>query len=319
MQIALAVAAQCPGRLLARYAMRFRLVYSAQFPRLSAPNPGPTAQATRAVVGARKRRRDFVHVPLVTLLVMLGYALPAFADEGAKTSRGWGMGTLGLQATEWRVSTRGIERGLMATYGVAGVTAGSWWTLSGSQFLSLGGGEGGFQAEYLTRAALGVRFLRSSHSAFVLRGGATLDAISTPHGGTLQLGPLVDFGYQILSDDGLLDIGVQTVVPVFPALFWHDSSHHPGEWFNTGPRVTAAFRSVFAQGAISRTDHDRELRTEFHLDLCGSSVLLFCTRLHNYRYDDDRKPVTLIALVIGFGGIGPSRQGRVEASTTRTH
>jgi len=245
-----------------------------------------------------------MRIALAVVLGVFAYSLRVAAEPSAP-AQSFGVGAIGLQATEWRVTTHGIERGLMLGYGVSAVTSGSWWTMRGSQFLALGGGEGGFQAEYITRAAYGFRFLRSSHSAFVLRGGATIDAIGTPHGGaTLQLGPLFDLGYQVLTRDGLLDFGVQTVIPVIPAVFWDNSSHHPGEWFSTGPRITAAFRSVYAEGSIARTERDAQLRTEFHFDLCASAGLVICARLHNFRFDDAKRPVTLMGLMVGFGSAG---------------
>lgn len=218
------------------------------------------------------------------------------------------MGTLGLQATEWRVAEHGTERGLMLSMGTAAVASTSRSSTKVSQFLALGGGEGGFQAEYLSRFVYGLRFLELGPTALVLRGGLDLDAIGTPHGGTYQLGPVMDLGVQHVSQSGFFDLSLQSVVTVLPALFSDGSSKRPGEWFSTGPHLAAGFRSVFLQGSVVRTERHGELRTEFHFDLCGGGNITLCARLHNYRYDDAHKPTTLLGLVVGFGSISPQRK-----------
>ena len=241
------------------------------------------------------------------LLGTLTLTLPALANEGPDTAQGWGTWTLGLQATEWRVATHGTERGLMLALHTAGVQAGPWLSAKSSQLLAIGGGEGGFQAEYLSRWATGVRFLRFGPSALVLRGGLDFDIVATPHGGDYELGPLLDLGFQHVSRAGFFDLSVQSVVTFLPAAFEDNSGKRPSEWFSTGPHLAAGFRSVYFNGNIGRTERDGQFRTEFHMDLCGDAKVTLCARLHNYRYDDAHKPVTLIALLIGFGGSGPSR------------
>jgi hypothetical protein len=231
----------------------------------------------------------------------------AIAD-GTDTARGWGMGAIGLQATELRYTDHGVERGLMAAYKVAGVSASTWSSMLGTQLFSMGGGEGGVQVEYLTHFAYGLRFWRFGQGALVLRAGLALDAVGLPHGGSLDLGPLFDLGYQTVTQSGFLDVSVQTVVPVIPAAFWDNSSHHAGEWFASGPRLTAGLGSVFFDGSVSRTMYDGRLRTEFHADLCGATSLVLCARLHDYRYDDAHKPVTFLGLLVGFGGAGPPKR-----------
>jgi len=240
----------------------------------------------------------------ILLLGTLTLTVSVGAEERSNISESWGIGTLGLQATEWRVTTHGTERGLMLAMRTASVAETPWSSGKGSQFLALGGGEGGFQAEYLNRFAYGFRFLRFGPSAFVMRGGFNFDIIGTPHGATYQLGPLLDLGFQHVSEVGFFDLSLQSVVTLLPAVFSNDSSKHPGEWFSTGPHLAAGFRSVYFEGNIARTERNGDLRTEFHIDLCGSSKITLCARLHSFHYDDAHKPTTMIGLMIGIGDSG---------------
>lgn len=201
-------------------------------------------------------------VGLFVAFTMQSYAHAAPAQE-ANLRRSWNMGALGLQATEWRVTDHGIERGAMATLEFGGVATTKWTSVNARQVLSLGGGEGGFQSEYVNRFAAGVRFLRFGQGAVVLRGGLDLELIITPHGSAGQLGPLFDLGYQTVTQSGFLDAGLQTVVTVLPAAFTHDSSHHAAEWFKSGPHLSAGARSLFFDGTVSRSMQRGELFTEF--------------------------------------------------------
>jgi hypothetical protein len=214
---------------------------------------------------------------------------------------------MGAEATEWRVATHDTERGLMAALHTAGVTSGDWSSANGMQLFSIGGGEGGIQVEYLNRFAYGVRFWRIGQGALVLRGGLAFDIIGTPHGGNFELGPLFDLGYQIITQSGFLDVSLQTVIPIIPAVLSENSSHHAEEWFSSGPHLSAGFGNVYFDGYVARTMYDGELRTEAHIDTCGGSGIILCSRLQNFRYDDSHKPVTLLGLFIGFGGVGPGR------------
>jgi hypothetical protein len=245
---------------------------------------------------------------LTLWLTSFAFTTPTWASDAVEAPRGWAIATLGVQATEWRVANHDTERGLMLTMGTAAVASTQASSTKVSQFLALGGGEGGFQGEYLSRFVYGLRFLRSGPTALVLRGGLDVDGIGTPHGGTYQVGPVLDLGFQHLSHAGFFDLSLQSVVTVFPAAFSTDSSKHPGEWFSSGPHLAAGFRSVFFQGSVVRTERHGEFRTEFHMDLCGASKITLCARLHNYRYDDAHPPSTLLGLVVGLGTM-PS-QGR---------
>jgi len=61
---------------------------------------------------------------------------------------------------------------------------------------------------------------------------------------------------------------------------------------------------VYAEGSIARTEYNAELRTEFHFDICATAGVVICARLHNYRFDDAKRPVTLLGLMLGFGSAG---------------
>jgi hypothetical protein len=225
----------------------------------------------------------------------------------ANRSHTWVVAGMGIEATEWRVTTHGTERGLMAALHTAGVTSGNWSSANGMQIFSIGGGEGGIQVEYLNRFAYGLRFWRIGQGALVLRGGLAFDIIGTPHGGNFELGPLFDVGYQIVAQSGFFDVSLQTVIPIIPAILSENSSHYAAEWFSSGPHLSAGFGHVYLDGYVARTMYDGEMRTEAHIDTCGGSGIILCSRLQNFRYDDARKPVTLLGLFVGFGGVGPGR------------
>ncbi len=226
----------------------------------------------------------------------------------ANESHTWVVAGMGVEATEWRVTNHGIERGLMAALHTAGVTSGNWTSASGMQLFSIGGGEGGIQVEYLNRFAFGLRFLQIGQGGLVLRGGLAFDIIGTPHGGNFELGPLFDLGYQIVTQSGFLDVSVQTVIPIIPAVLSENSSHHVAEWFSSGPHLSMGFASIYFDGYVARTMYDGEMRTEAHIDTCGGTGIILCSRLQNFRYDDSHKPVTLLGLFVGFGGVGPGRR-----------
>ena len=247
-----------------------------------------------------------VRIDVGLFLGLIAVATASYANE-ANPSQGWGMGAIGIQATDWRVTTHGTEDGAMATLLTSGVVANRWTSGIGSQLFAIGGGEGGFQAEYLNRFAYGFRFWRFGPAAFVLRGGFDFDIISTPHGGNFELGPLLDLGYQSITRSGYFDVSMQAVIPIIPAVFSDESSKHAAEWFSAGPHLSAGFDALNVDGYVARTMYDGELRTEFHVTLCGTSKVVLCTRLHNFRYDDSHKPATLLALFIGFGGSGRSK------------
>ncbi len=231
----------------------------------------------------------------------------ADADESNDTHT-WVVAGMGVEATEWRVTTHGTERGIMAALHTAGVMAGNWTSANGTQLFSIGGGEGGIQVEYLNRFAYGIRFWRIGPGSLVLRGGLAFDILGTPHGGNFELGPLFDFGYQAVMRSGFLDVGMQTVIPVIPAVFSRNSSHHTAEWFSSGPHLGAGFGNVYFDSTVARTMYDGELRTEVHIDICGGTGVVLCSRLQNFRYDDSHKPVTLLGLFVGFGEVGPGRK-----------
>jgi hypothetical protein len=236
----------------------------------------------------------------------LAVALTATAND-ATPAQGWGMGAIGMQATDWRVTTHGTETGAMVALFTSGVFARTWASGIGSQLFAIGAGEGGFQAEYLNRFAYGVRFWRFGPAALVLRGGLEFDILSTPHGGNFELGPMLDLGYQSVTHSGYFDLSMQTVIPIIPALFSENSSRHAAEWFSVGPHMSAGGEVLLVDGSVARTMYDGELRTEFNLAVCGATNMVLCARLHNFRYDDSRKPVTMLALFVGIGGAGPSK------------
>jgi hypothetical protein len=248
-----------------------------------------------------------MRIALGLITAIMAQAATAAAIE-ADAPRTWGIGALGVQATEWRVTTHGIESGAMATLYTAGASATRLASGIGAQSFAIGGGEGGFQAEYLNRFAYGVRFWRFDDAAFVLRGGFNFDILSTPHGGNFELGPLVDVGYQSVSASGYLDVSLQTVIPIIPAAFSDNGNHKTEQWFSVGPHVGLGQAPFYVDGNVSRTAYEGELRTEFHLAVCGVAGPLLCARLRNFRYDDGKKPVTLLGLFVGFGDAGPPKR-----------
>ncbi len=258
-------------------------------------------------------RSAFMRLAIYSFVGILTQVRSASA-EGADAARTWSVGAIGLQATEWRIETRGIDQGATALFHAAGVAATDWSSTYGTSTMSLGGGEGGVQAEYIQRFAYGLRFWRFGQGALVLRGGLVVDAIGKTHFGTVDLGPLVELGYQTVTTSGFVDVGMQTVIPVIPAVLFENSSRHAAEWFNSGPHVGAGFRPVYFDGYAPRTMYDGHLRTEFHLDLCGAAELMFCVRLHDFRYDDAHKPVTFLGLLVGFGGTGPGKRKNAPSS-----
>src|ERR1700690_655316 len=249
---------------------------------------------------------DCMRTALTLLAAILLTARVVAADESNNTHT-WVVAGMGVEATEWRVTTHGIEQGMMAALHTAGVMSSNWTSANGMQLFSIGGGEGGIQVEYFNRFAYGIRFWRIGQGAMVLRGGLAFDILGTPHGGNFELGPLFDFGYQTVTRSSFFDIGVQTIIPVIPAVFSKNSSQHVAEWFSSGPHLGLGFGNVYFDGTLARTMYDGEMRTEAHLEICGGVGVILCSRLQNFRYDDSHKPVTLLGLFLGFGGVGPGR------------
>ena len=223
----------------------------------------------------------------------------------ADLTRNWHGGGLGLEETEWRVTPNGIEHGAMASVLDADVTATDSSSQNTAQFLSIGGGEGGFQIEYRLRGAYGINVLSFGRSALVLRGGLDLELMGMPHYGSFQFGPLLDFGYQTITQSGFLDVSVQAVIPIFPAVYSEHSSQKAAEWVSLGPHLSAGLKTLYFDGNVARTMYEGELRTEFHMNLCGATGFILCARLHNYRYDDAKKPVTFLGFLVGIGDFGP--------------
>ncbi len=228
----------------------------------------------------------------------------AHAGE-ADLTRNWHGGGLGLEETEWRVTPHGIEHGAMASVLEADVTATDSSSQDTTQFLSIGGGEGGFQIEYHLRGAYGINVLRLGRSALVIRGGLDLELMGMPHYGSFQFGPLFDFGYQTMTRSGFFDASIQTVIPVFPAVYSEHSSQKAAEWISLGPHLSGGLRTLYFEGNMARTMYEGELRTEFHMNLCGATGFILCARLHDFRYDDAKNPVTFVGFLVGIGDFGP--------------
>lgn len=212
-----------------------------------------------------------------------------------------GMMAFGGQLTAWRVGRYGTELGVMATMKV--VTAGTTDLLSQyvTQSLSLGGSEGGFQAEYDNRFAYGWRVVRSGWGSLVARLGGDIELVATPHGATGALGPLADMGYQYVSKSSYLDLGWRGIVSVMPAIFVDSGQRHTWQWFSTGPHLGARVGPLFFDGHVARTMEGQVMRTEVYADLCGVTSIILCTRVHEYRYDGLTGHVTLLGLFIGVG------------------
>lgn len=218
-----------------------------------------------------------------------------------------GMMAFGGQLTAWRVGQHGTELGVMATMKV--VSAGTTRLLSqyATQSLSLGGGEGGFQATYDNRATYGFRVVRGDWGSLVARLGADVDLVLTPHGATGALGPLADVGYQYMSKSGYLDLGWQAIVPVMPAIFVDRGQRHTWQWVSTGPHLGARLGPFVFDGYVARTMEAQNMRTEFSADLCGVTSVILCTQVREYRYDALSDHVTLLGLFVGVGDMGPTK------------
>lgn len=225
----------------------------------------------------------------------------------ASPSEASGMMAFGGQLTAWRVGQHGTELGVMATVKV--VTAGTTRLLSqyATQSLSLGGGEGGFQAEYDNRFAYGFRVVRGSWGSLVARLGVDIELVATPHGATGALGPLADVGYQYVSKSSYLDLGWRAIVPVMPAIFVDSEQHHTWQWFSTGPHLGARLGPFIFDGYVARTMDGQDMRTELYADLCGVTSVVLCTQIREYRYDALSDHVTLLGLFIGVGDISATK------------
>jgi hypothetical protein len=217
------------------------------------------------------------------------------------------MMAFGGQLTAWRVGQHGTELGVMAS--MKFVTAGTARLLSqyATQSLSLGGGEGGFQATYANRAAYGFRVVRGSWGSLVARLGGDVELVVTPHGATGGLGPLADVGYQYVSKSSYLDWGWQGIVSVMPAIFVDRGQRHTWQWFSTGPHLGARLGPFVFDGYVARTMDGEDMRTEFFADLCGVTSVVLCTQVREYRYDARSDHVTLLGLFIGVGDIGATK------------
>lgn len=55
------------------------------------------------------------------------------------------------------------------------------------------------------------------------------------------------------------------------------------------------------------------------MNLCGSSRVIVCAQLADYRFDDAKKPVTLLGLLLGWGGMGSANQNRNAGSAEPAH
>lgn len=244
---------------------------------------------------------------ILILFAILTHAGPV-AAQAANTERGWGMMALGAEITAWRVGNHGTELGGLAAIKQVGASASDRISTYSTQILALGGGEGGFQAEYDNRIAYGLRAIPLGEGALVARVGGDINALITPHGSTLTLGPLVDLGYQAVTRRGYLDIGWQGIFTLLPALYSDNSSKHAFEWFSTGPHLGARVWSLVFDGYAARTMDDGRMRNEFHADVCGVTSFIICTRVHEYKFDDLHEHVTLIGLFFGLGGTLRTKQ-----------
>jgi len=218
-----------------------------------------------------------------------------------------GMMAFGGQLTAWRVGQHGTELGVMATMKV--VTAGTTRLLSqyATQSLSLGGSEGGFQAEYDNRFAYGLRVVRGGWGSLVARLGGDVELVATPHGATGALGPLADVGYQYVSKSSYLDLSWRASVPIMPAIFVDSGQHHTWQWFSTGPHLGARLGPFVFDGYVARTMEGQDMRTELSADLCGVTSVILCTKVREYRYDALSDHVTLLGLFIGVGDMSATK------------
>jgi len=241
----------------------------------------------------------------VTCVCILATVAPAWAQSSKPSA---GMLALGGQLTAWRVGEHGTELGAMAavrtlTAGFAGRRLSHYST----QSLALGGGEGGFQAEYDNRFSYGWRVVRTGWGSVVARLGADIEFVATAHGSTGALGPLVDVGYQSVSDSAHFDLGWRGVVTVLPAVFARSGERHTWQWFSTGPRVGTRLGPVFLDAYVARTMEGRDMRTEFYADLCAVTSIALCTRVHEYRYDALPEHATLVTFFVGLGTTGSAK------------